>query len=138
MYCLEIPKFNLMPLKEKPVFFMTIKDEQVLRLMLNSYIDHSPFEKHETQFTDNVPGILGEHYDQCCSSHPTHSRWQYRDHRLVWCEGFHNELFQMCNPFLSCLLSFHTIPTCLLLFYSKMQKRPEVNGTYNIKHLSIK
>ena len=72
------------------------------------------------QFTDNNPGILGKHYYQCCSSHPTHSRRQYRDY-IIDLYGVKNSTmsYSKCKMLsLSCLLSFYTIPKSLL-FNSK-------------------
>ena len=73
------------------------------------------------QFTDNILGILGEHYYQCCSSHPTHSRRQYRDY-IIDLYGVKDSTmsYSKCAmPSLSCLLSFYTIPISLF-FNSKI------------------
>ena len=67
------------------------------------------------QFTDNIPGILGEHDYQCCSSHPTHSRRQYRDY-IIDLYGVKDSTmsYSKCAmPSLSCLLSFYTISISL-------------------------
>ena len=67
------------------------------------------------QFTDNIPGILGEHYYQCCSRHPTHSRQRYRDYiiDLYGVKDSTTSYSKCAMPSLSCLLSFYTIPISL-------------------------